>query len=71
MGGILLAVFASIFAIFVSYWVSISIGGLYFIGLIAVIVYSTKRGKMFEKCMLVNMALIIANLNQNVGEIYP
>jgi hypothetical protein len=64
-------VFASIFAIFVSYWVSISIAVLYFIGLLAVIIYSTKRGKMFEKRMLINMTLIIANLNQNAGEIYP
>ena len=63
--------FASIFAIFVSYWVSISIAVLYLIGLLAVIIYSTKRGKMFEKRMLINMTLIIANLNQNAGEIYP
>lgn len=52
-----------ILAFSVSYWFSISIALVYFIGLTIVILIHSKRGKMLEMKMLFNMALIVANLN--------
>ena len=66
-----MSLLAIIFAYFVSFWVSIGIGVLYFVGLFVVIIFSNKRGKLYEKRMLLNMGVIVANMNFNVGEIWP
>jgi len=63
MGGLLCAICAIIFGMFVSGWISLFLSIGYFIGLFLVITYHTQKGKSHEKKLLFNMALIIANLN--------
>lgn len=71
LGGLILTISALLFAFIISYWISVALAILYFIGLFIVITYSTKRGKMLEKRMLFNLSLVVTNLNNNIGEVYP
>lgn len=66
-----MTILAIIFSFYVSVWLALSIAILYFVGLVIMITVHTKKIKKAEKCMLFNMALIVANLNFNRGEMFP
>lgn len=69
IGALALCLVGALFAIFVSFWISVVIALLYFVGLFAVIRISNKRGKLLEKKLIFNMGLILMNLNKNVDEV--
>lgn len=69
-GGLLLTGLAIVAGLMVSYWVSVALVILYFLGLAGLIVFSNKRGKMYEKRMLFNTGLVVHNLNWNPGEVF-
>lgn len=69
LGAVALCIAGAIFAIFVSFWVSVMIAIIYFGALFVIIRVSNKRGKMLEKKLIFNMGLVLMNLNQNLGEV--
>ena len=68
LGMLLLSIFAVLLGVLVSYWISLGLIILYFIGLI-VIQRITARNQLFlEKVVLFNTALVLQNLNTNILE---
>ena len=68
LGMLLLRIFAVLLGVLVSYWISLGLIILYFIGLI-VIQRITARNQLFlEKVVLFNTALVLQNLNTNILE---
>lgn len=63
LGGLILCIFATIFGLFVSFWFSVAIALFYFLGLFVMITFHSKRGKLLEKRMMFNMAILVMNLN--------
>ena len=71
LGALALCLVGALFAIFVSFWISVVIALLYFGGLFVMIRISNKRGKLLEKKLVFNMGLVLMNLNQNSDEVVP
>jgi hypothetical protein len=71
LGALSLCLIGALFAIFVSFWVSVVIALIYFGGLFFMIRISNKRGKLLEKKLIFNMGLVLMNLNQNADEVVP
>lgn len=71
LGALSLCLIGALFAIFVSFWVSVVIALIYFGGLFLMIRFSNKRGKLLEKKLIFNMGLVLMNLNQNADEVVP
>jgi hypothetical protein len=69
LGALALCVVGALFAIFVSFWISVVIALIYFGGLFFMIRISNKRGKLLEKKLILNMGLICMNLNKNLDEV--
>jgi hypothetical protein len=71
IGALALCLVGALFAIFVSFWISVVIALLYFGGLFVMIRISNKRGKLLEKKLIFNMGLVLMNLNRNPDEVVP
>jgi hypothetical protein len=69
LGALALCLIGALFAIFVSFWISVVLALIYFGGLFVMIRISNKRGKLLEKKLIFNMGLVLMNMNQNVGDV--
>lgn len=68
LGMLFLTIMAVLLGIFVSYWISLVLVVLYFIGLIIVQRVTANIQQRMEKSFLFNMALILGNINFNILE---
>jgi hypothetical protein len=59
LGMLLLAIFAVLLGVFVSYWISLGLIILYFIGLIVIQRITARNQVYLEKVVLFNTALVL------------
>lgn len=70
LGTVLMAILATLFAAFISYAVSIISVVLFSVGYFMAIVFSKRRLKELEVAYIFNLALVLENLNRNIGEVF-
>lgn len=68
LGLLLLSILAVVLGVFISYWISLGLVILYFIGLIVIQRITSKIQQDMEKRVLFNIALVLSNLNFNILE---
>ena len=68
VGLLLLSIMAVLLGVLVSYWISLGLVVLYFVGLIIIQRITSRVQQRMEKVVFFNMALILSNLNFNILE---
>ena len=66
MGALLLTITCCIFGILFTYWVSIILGLIYFIGLVFVIKITSKNSKKVEKSLHINLSICLINYSREI-----